>query len=129
MIRAATFVGLVLLFPSPWFMIAVGGVLPLPVFVAYGIGGGGVVLAISLVHVIIYAWLFGKIARWVGRLAGEGPVRRGFVSFLVAAALLAVSILPIYGGGENLASGGKLTHTAYRVYRDAFADRFGGGRR
>jgi len=129
MIRAATFIGLVLLFPCLWFMIAVGGVLPLPVIVAYGIGGGGVVLAISLVHVIIYVWIFGKIARWVGRLAGEGPVRRGFVSFLVAAALLAVSILPIYGSGENMAAGGKLAHTAYRTYHDAFAHSFGGGRR
>jgi hypothetical protein len=110
-IRAATFVGLVLLFPCPWFMIAVGGVLPLPVIVAYGVGGGGVVLAIMLVHVIIYVWVFGEIARWVGRLAGEGPVR------------------PIFGSGENLAAGGKLSHTAYRVYQDAFADRLGGGRR
>jgi len=29
--------------------------------------------------------------------------------------------LPIYGGGENLAGGGKLNYTAYQVYRDAFA--------
>jgi hypothetical protein len=127
-IRAATFVGLILLAPCPWFMIAVGGVLPLPVIVAYGLGGGGVVLAVTLVHVIIYVWIFGKIARWVGRLAGEGPVRRGFVSLIVAAGLLAVSLLPIYGSGENLAAGSKLTHTAYRVYQDAFADRFRGGR-
>jgi hypothetical protein len=127
-IRAATFVGLVLLFPCPWFMFAVGGLLPLPVIVAYGVGGG-IVLAVTLVHVVVYTWIFYKVARWVGRLAGQGPARRGFVSFVVSAGLLAVSFMPIYGGGENLAGGGKLTHTAYAMYHEAFGDWFRGGRR
>ena len=40
MIRAGTFVGLMLLFPCPWFMFGVGGLLPLPVIVAYGAAAG-----------------------------------------------------------------------------------------
>jgi hypothetical protein len=120
-IRAGTFVGLMLLFPCPWFMFAVGGLLPLPVIVAYG-AAGGVVLALTLVHLVVYTWIFYKVARWVGRLAGQGPVRRGFVSLVVATGLLAVSVAPIYGSGENLAAGNKLRHTAYAVYRQAFAN-------
>jgi hypothetical protein len=51
-IRAGTFVGLMLLFPCPWFMFGVGGLLPLPVIVAYG-AAGGVVLAVTLVHLVV----------------------------------------------------------------------------
>ena len=36
MTRATTFLGLMLLCPCPWYMLAVGGLLPLPVIVAYG---------------------------------------------------------------------------------------------
>ena len=120
-IRIGTFVGLMLLFPCPWFMFAVGGLLPLPIIVAYG-RAGGVVLAVTLVHLVVYTWIFYKVARWVGRVAGHGPVRRGFVSLVVATGLLAISIAPIYGSGENLLAGGKLQHTAYYVYREALRD-------
>jgi len=121
-IRTATFAGLMLLFPCPWFMFAVGGLLPLPVIVAYGTGGG-VVLAVTLVHLVVYTWIFYKVARGVGRLAGQGPVRQGFVSLVVATGLLAISFAPIYGSGENLLSGHKLRYTAYAVYQQAFASR------
>jgi hypothetical protein len=40
----------------------------------------------------------------------------------VAATLLGVSFVPIYGSGENLAAGNKLRYTAWDVYRDTFAD-------
>src|SRR5439155_14830803 len=59
--RAATFLGLMLLCPCPWFALAVGGLLPLPVIVAYGTAGG-VMLAISLIHLVVYTWIFHKIA-------------------------------------------------------------------
>jgi hypothetical protein len=39
-VRAATFLALVLAFPCPWYMFAVGGLLPLPVIVRYGLDGG-----------------------------------------------------------------------------------------
>jgi hypothetical protein len=121
-IRTATFVGLMLLFPCPWFMFAVGGLLPLPVIVAYG-AGGGMVLAVTLIHLVVYTWIFYKAARWVGRLAGQGPVRQGFVSLVVATGLLAISFAPIYGSGENLLSGHKLRHTAWAMYQQALAGR------
>ena len=119
MIRAGTFTGLMLLFPCPFYMIAVHGVLPLPVIVSYG-SDGGLMLAIALIHLVVYAWIFFWIARFIGWLAGAEGIRRRIVATLVAAMLAAVTFVPIYGSGENLATGRKLRHTAWKVYRDAY---------
>jgi hypothetical protein len=120
-IRAGTFLGLMLLFPCPFYMIAVGGLLPLPVIVSYG-ADGGFVLAIALMHLVVYAWIFFWVARFVGLLAGPPGIRRSIVAVLVTAMLLGVSFVPIYGSGENLATGRKLRYTAWQVYRAAYAD-------
>ena len=71
MIRTGTFIGLILVFPCPWYMIAVGGLLPLPVILYYGIDSG-IVLVFSLVHIAIYTWIFHRVARWAGELSGRG---------------------------------------------------------
>ena len=113
--RAGTFIGLVLWFPCPWYMVAVGGLLPLPVIARYGIEGG-IVLVFSLVHLAVYAGLFFYLARRIRK-----PVTAGIVLLV----LFALSFLPIYGSGENLASGGKLNRNAYQAYSEAFAEVFG----
>jgi hypothetical protein len=128
MIRAGAFIGLALLFPCPWYMLAVGGLLPLPVIVLYGLSGG-IVLAFSLVHAIVYVWLFHRTARWLGALLRAGRVRAPVAAVAVLSTLLALSVLPIYGSGENLAAGYALRSNAYAVYRDAFVDVVRGGRR
>lgn len=110
--RAGTFIGLVVWFPCPWYMVAVGGLLPLPVIAMYGISGG-IVLVFSLVHLALYAGVFFFLARRVRR-----PVTAG----VVLLALFALSFLPVYGGGENLASGGKLNRNAYQVYQETFME-------
>jgi hypothetical protein len=120
-IRAGTFLGLMLLFPCPFYMIAVGGLLPLPVIVSYGTDGD-FVLAIALMHLVVYAWIFFWVARFIGLLAGPPGIRRSIVGVLVTAMLLGVSFVPIYGSGENLITGRKLRHTAWKVYRDAYAE-------
>jgi len=119
-IRAVTFLGLFLVFPCPWYMIAVGGVLPLPVIVSYGTTGG-VVLVFSLVHLVVYTWIFHRVSRLVSAIVLIAHIPRPVAGIVLVSALLALSFLPIYGGGENLAGGGKLNYTAYQVYRDAFA--------
>ncbi|HZW72654.1 MAG TPA: hypothetical protein VFF43_03875 [Caldimonas sp.] len=121
MIRAGTFLGLMLLFPCPFYMIAVGGLLPLPIIVSYG-DDRGLLLAIALIHLVVYAWIFFWVARFIGLLAGPEGIRRRIVAVLVAAMLVAVSLVPIYGSGENLATGRKLRHTAWKIYRDAYFD-------
>jgi len=119
-IRAGTFLGLILVFPCPWYMIAVGGLLPLPVIVSYG-AAGGVVLVFSLVHLVVYTWIFYRMSRWVSAIVRIAHIPRFVAGVLLLSAVLALSFLPIYGSGENLAGGGKLRYTAYEVYRDAFA--------
>jgi len=127
MIRTGTFIGLILVFPCPWYMIAVGGLLPLPVILFYGMDGG-IVLAFSLVHIAIYTWIFHRVARWAGGVVRTGRIRNPVAAILLVSALLALSFLPIYGGGENLAAGRVLKHNAYEVYRDAFLDTLGAER-
>ena len=121
MTRAATFVGLMLLFPCPWYMIAVGGLLPLPVIVAYG-AAGGVVLAFSLIHLVVYAWIFHRVAWSIGSFMRHREISQRAGAVAVTAALLALSFVPIYGSGENLAAGNKLRYTAWEVYRATFTD-------
>lgn len=113
--RSGTFIGLVLWFPCPWYMVAVGGLLPLPVIALYGIDGG-IVLVFSLVHLAVYASLFFYLARRIRK-----PVTAGIVLLV----LFALSFLPIYGSGENLATGGKLNRNAYQAYQQTFIEVFG----
>ena len=68
-------------------------------------------LAVSIVHMIVYLTLFYFAAR---------RVRKPIVLAGVIAVLVALSLMPIYGSGENLASGGKLNRNAYQVYSAAF---------
>jgi len=113
-VRTGTFIGLVLAFPCPWYMVAVGGLLPLPVIVLYGLSGG-IVLAFSAVHLAVYAGLFFYLARRIRKTATAG---------IVLLVLFALSFLPIYGSGENLASGGKLNLNAYQAYQQGFVEMF-----
>jgi hypothetical protein len=117
-VRTATFIILFLLFPCFWYMVAVGGLLPLPVIVMYGFAGG-ILLAFSIVHLVVYAGIFFFVAR---------RLRKPAVAAGVLIAVFALSFAPIYGGGENLASGGKLHHNAYQMYQQTFTEVFGARR-
>ena len=119
MTRAITFLGLMLLCPCPWYALAVGGLLPLPVIVAYG-AAGGVMLVISLIHLVVYTWIFHKIAWSIGSFVRHRRISQTFAAAVIAGTLVAVGFAPIYGSGENLAAGNKLKHTAWDVYRSTF---------
>lgn len=105
--RIATYIGLLVCFPCPWYLVAVGGLLPLPVIAMYGLEGG-IILAFSFAHVAVYATLFYFVVR---------RIRRWRTAGIVIAALFALSFAPIYGEGENLAAGGKLNRNAWQTYR------------
>jgi len=112
LVRSGAFIGLVLAFPCPWYLFAVGGLLPLPVIALYGLSGG-VMLVAALVHLAVYLCIFALLTR---------RLRRPAVAAGVLAALFALSFVPIYGSGENLASGGRLNRNAYQAYSDAFTE-------
>src|SRR5262245_7823132 len=128
MIRIGTFVGLALVFPCPWYMVAVGGLLPLPVILAYGLSGP-IPLAFSLAHAVLYTWIFWRLARRADAIVRTGRVRADVAGGLLALGFVLLSFAPIYGEGENLLGINKLKRNAYEIYRDAFIDVFGGGRR
>src|SRR5439155_22196873 len=70
---------------------------------------------------VVYTWIFHRVSRLVSAIVLIAHIPRPVAGIVLVSALLALSFLPIYGGGENLAGGGKLNYTAYQVYRDAFA--------
>jgi len=96
-------------------MVAVGGLLPLPVIALYGLEGG-LVFALSVVHLIVYLGVFYYLAR---------RIRTAVTGGIVLLILFALSFLPIYGSGENLASGGKMNLNAYQAYQQGFVEVFG----
>jgi len=128
MTRVGTFAGLVLVFPCPWYMLAVGGLLPLPVILAFGLAGP-IHLAFSLAHAVLYTWLFWIVARRVDSIVRAGRIHRGVAAALLLSGFAALGLAPIYGAGENLLGVNKLKHTAYEIYWDTWIDVFGGGRR
>jgi hypothetical protein len=68
-------------------------------------------LIFSLVHLALYATLFFLAVR---------KIRRPATAAIVLAGALAISFAPIYGSGENLGAGGKLTRSAWQVYAEEF---------
>lgn len=124
--RLLTFTGLTLIFPCPWFMFAVGGLLPLPVILLYGFEGG-IVLAVSLVHVALYTGVFYWLARRAGAIVRGSRAKEAIAAALLLSALLALSFAPVYIEGENLASGHRAGRNAWQAYRDAWSSAFRGG--
>lgn len=109
-------------------MFAVGGLLPLPIILLYGFSGG-IVLAVSLVHVAVYVVIFYLAARWIGSVVRRRRTPEPVAAAFLLTALVGVSFLPIYGAGENLASGRAFRYNAYEIYRNAYIEVFQGGRR
>jgi hypothetical protein len=68
-------------------------------------------LAVSVVHLIVYTLLFFLAVR---------RIRRPVVAAGVIAGVAALSFVPIYGSGEDLAAGGKVNRNADQAYSDAF---------
>ncbi len=128
MTRIGIFTGLALVFPCPWYMVAVGGLLPLPVILAFGFAGP-IQLAFSLTHAVLYTWLFWTLARRVDSIVRARRIHPGVTGALLLSSFVVLSFAPIYGGGENLIGINKLKHNAYEIYLDALVDVFGGGRR
>jgi hypothetical protein len=119
------FAGLVLVFPCPWYMVAVGGLLPLPVIMAYG-ADAPLMLGFSAVHAVLYVWLFWVLARRVDAVVRARRVRPSVAGALMLAGFVALGFAPIYGSGENLLGSNKLRYNAYEIYLDTWALAMGG---
>jgi hypothetical protein len=128
MTRIGLFTGLALVFPCPWYMVAVGGLLPLPVIVVFGLSGP-IHLAFSVAHAVLYTWLFWVLARRVDLIVRARRIHPGVVGALLLSGFVVLSFAPIYGSGENLIGINKLKHNAYEIYRDTWVDVLGSRRR
>ena len=112
--RGIVFAALVLMAPWPWYLFAVGGLLPIPVILMMAAEVRQPVLVTALLLCAALGLMaFWFLARFVGRYSrGARPWAVLGVVFL----LMFMWQLPIYGGGENIASPAGKFHDAYTAY-------------
>lgn len=112
--RGVVFAALLLMAPWPWYLFAVGGLLPIPVtlMMAFDVREP-LFVAVLLLCAATGVVAFWFLARFVGRCRqGARPWAVLGVVFL----LVLTGQLPIYGGGENIASPAGKFSDAYTAY-------------
>jgi len=111
------FAALLLIAPWPWYLFAVGGLLPVPLILlmAFGLLPSPVLAGVLVICAALGIAAFWFVARWFGRYSRSS--RPWAVAGMVG--LLAfVSLLPIYGGGENIMTPAGKFADAYTAYRN-----------
>ena len=121
-------VAMVLMLPWPFYLLAVLAFTPIPVLVLGSLGSLYLGVYAPLFAVLVLsqaalgAWVFYRIARRAARSIEASPAR---IPLTLAAlgAIVAVTFLPIYGGGENML-GGKM-HDLYADLSEYFGHTHG----
>lgn len=112
--RGIVFAALAVMAPWPWYLFAVGGLLPIPVILMMALGvREPLFIAVLLVCASIGTVAFWFLARFVGRHSRSA---RPWAVLGVVFLLTFVWQLPIYGGGENIASPAGKFSDAYTAY-------------
>jgi len=112
------FLGLILVFPCPWYMIAVGGLLPLPVIASFARPAASSWCSRSSTSSSTRGLL--RVSRWVSSFVRIARIPRPVAGVLLLAALLALSFLRSTAAVRTWLAGQPQIHR-YEVYRDAFA--------
>ena len=113
---------LVVAAPFPWYLFAVGGLLPISIIAWWAISKPfGIITVLLLVNVAIGAWAHLCVARFLARRLCSASAPRKLAGITaIASTMVLISLLPLYGGGENLAiPGGKFSNLC-DAYRQAF---------
>jgi hypothetical protein len=107
-------VAMVMLLPWPFYLLAVIAFTPIPVLVLgslYPAFYGPLFAVLVLSQAALGAWVFHRIARRAARSIEASPARLP-LTLAALGAIVAVTFLPLYGGGENMLGGGKM-HDLY----------------
>ena len=115
-------IAMVMLLPWPFYLLAIIAVTPIPVLLLgslYFIVYGPLFAVLMLLQAALGAWVFHGIARRAARSIDASPAR---IPLTLAAlgAIVAVTFLPIYGGGENRLAG--KMHDLYADLYEWFGD-------
>lgn len=110
------FAALLLIAPWPWYLVAVGGLLPVPLILlmAFGMLPSLVPVVVLLICAATGIAAFYFIARWFARYSRSS---RPWAVAGTVGLLAFVSLLPIYGGGENIMTPAGKFADAYTAYR------------
>lgn len=89
--------------PVLYFMFVVGGFLPLIAIVALMFEGVWGFKLFNAIHLVVYGLLFYWVAKVVSRRLSLLPRRWKILGFAgISVALVAISLLPVYGVGHNV---------------------------
>jgi hypothetical protein len=112
---------MVLAAPFPWFLVAAGGLLPVPIMVMWGLESRSLFLtAVMLLNAGIGIGVFRFASRhFAGAVSRAAPSSRVGVTAGVLGFIAVVSFLSLYGGGENLSSPEGKFANLYSVYSDS----------
>lgn len=115
--------------PVPWFLLAAGGLMPIPILAWWALGNGISIVAFSFgLSAGAGTWACWVVARSLARRLSLRPIRSRILAlFLVLATTAAYSLLPVYGGGENIAGAGGKFANLMVTYRNALGSRLGAG--
>ena len=111
------FAALLLLAPWPWYLFAAGGLLPILVILLMAAGLlpspllAGTLAACAAIGVAAFYFF----SRWLGR---RSPAVRPWAAAATVGLMASASFLPIYGGGENIATPAGKFADAYTAYRN-----------
>lgn len=111
------FAALLFLAPWPWYLFAVGGLLPVPLIllIAIGLLPSPILAAALAICAALGIAAFYFIARWFGRWS---PRARLWAVGGMLGLLAYASFLPIYGGGENIMTPAGKFADAWTAYRN-----------
>jgi hypothetical protein len=116
--RAIILLALVLAAPWPWYLFAVGGLMPVPVIVLWAVSDPSrVVMVMLLLSAILGVVVFLFASRSIARaIARARPAVRPYALAGALGVIVAVSLMPVYGGGENLATPAGKFSNLYAAY-------------
>lgn len=106
--------------PWPWFLFAVGGLLPVPIIVLWALSGSSLFLAAMLllsagIGIVVFSLASRSLAR---AISPAHPAIKAYALAGLLGLIAVVSFLPLYGGGENLAVPEGKFANLYAVYAD-----------
>ena len=119
-IKGVILITMIVAAPWPWFLFAVGGLLPVPIIVLWALSGSSLFLTAMLllsagIGIVVFYLASRSIALAISR---AHPAIKAYALAGVLGLIAVVSFLPLYGGGENLAVPEGKFANLYAVYSE-----------
>ena len=107
--------------PVLYYMVVIGGYLPLIAIIALSFSGVWGFVLFNAVHVVIYGALFYWMARVIARRLAALPRAWSIAGFAgISTALVAIAFLPVYDVGHHESTSVNLYRLFHRLFGHGF---------